>query len=464
QKQQPEPFIVLLTEALAEIIEVDRHWYDDGDPRNNPEFFVEAFQRLILRFIIANRGKKFMTLPIDPEPRVPAEGSRGLSLTRTSLAVSTSNQGTSSGKKRSRDIRDNEDKGGEGGQEGNEGEEGAQRNDDKRKRRRARTEAGTNEAGTSEQGISDECLIEFLIQGQAITIPSPPNGVESVKREFLKVMNSVAVSVRELHFQSSPLLVFKTLKDYSLRGHYVYNTCRPSFVAAWEDHFNGDQPPPWPLIRLVGEDTRKKKSRSLRKALANSYLHYLLLARPDLHVALGMFISNTEIVLQVGIGGYGIRNLRVNWNSKDLSRLLYAFIYRLYDPGQFADPTYATEASLLPDLVTYTITLMVEIKIDGVPTGEKRAVSCRNFAPTFASNPFGTRTHVLWNPESDVMLGNKRLHVFKDQLCDVGTRSDKYAVIERAHNSETIPGVVGTVYHEMHLYRAWGALHCSFAT
>ena len=43
----------------------------------------------------------------------------------------------------------------------------------------------------------------------------------------------------------------------------------------------------------------------------------------------------------VGIGGVGIRQLKVNWEDKDLHKFIYAFIYHLYDPSHFADPSYA---------------------------------------------------------------------------------------------------------------------------
>jgi hypothetical protein len=45
----------------------------------------------------------------------------------------------------------------------------------------------------------------------------------------------------------------------------------------------------WPLIRLAGEDTSKGKSKEEHKLQSVSYLHYLLLARPDLHVSSNLY-------------------------------------------------------------------------------------------------------------------------------------------------------------------------------
>jgi hypothetical protein len=50
-----------LIKSLAAILVVDRHWLPKSSARKRPEYMCEAFQRLILRFIISERDKYFMT-------------------------------------------------------------------------------------------------------------------------------------------------------------------------------------------------------------------------------------------------------------------------------------------------------------------------------------------------------------------------------------------------------------------
>ena len=69
---------------------------------------------------------------------------------------------------------------------------------------------------------------------------------------------------------------------------------------------------------------------------AISYLHYLLLARPDLHVAQGLLTTEASITFLFGIGGLGIRSFEVPWH-KEVYKVAYPFFYRVYDPGDFAD-------------------------------------------------------------------------------------------------------------------------------
>ena len=49
-----------LIKDLAAILVIDSHWLAESDPRKDPCYITEAFQRLILQFIINNRGKEFM--------------------------------------------------------------------------------------------------------------------------------------------------------------------------------------------------------------------------------------------------------------------------------------------------------------------------------------------------------------------------------------------------------------------
>jgi hypothetical protein len=58
-----EPVFFLLS-GLAAILLVDRHWLDESVTRNDPEYVPEAFQHLILQFILNNCDKKFMMEPV----------------------------------------------------------------------------------------------------------------------------------------------------------------------------------------------------------------------------------------------------------------------------------------------------------------------------------------------------------------------------------------------------------------
>ena len=88
----------------------------------------------------------------------------------------------------------------------------------------------------------------------------------------------------------------------------------------------------WPCVRFAG---KKGAFRKEQKKQAISYLHYLLLAQPDLHVAQGMLISNEGILFLLGIEVVGIRSLPVTWKSSSLPKLMYAFIFRFYKPEHF---------------------------------------------------------------------------------------------------------------------------------
>ena len=235
-----------------------------------------------------------------------------------------------------------------------------------------------------------------------------------------------------LVFRKGPTLEFRDTGYKSQSGHVTDARCRPDITAALQGHWKGDVVP-WPLIRLAGEVASKGTAHPDQPKQAMSYLHYLLLARPDLDVAQGLLIDDKKVTFLFGIGGEGIRQFDVEWEVRDLNKLLYAFIYRLYEPGAFADSSYFTEVDE-KTTVTYTITI-------NYPGGPKE---CRGFYSIYARNPFATRTHVLSNP--GFTLEGKVLTILKDQICR-GRRFEELEILNnRVHNPEQVPGVVVAAY------------------
>ena len=82
------------------------------------------------------------------------------------------------------------------------------------------------------------------------------------------------------------------------------------------------------------------KNKDVRRKNTASYLYYLLLARPNLHIAQGLLTSNTGVLFLLGTSGVGIQEFFVPWKNEDLYKFLYAFIFCLYEPAHFADQSY----------------------------------------------------------------------------------------------------------------------------
>jgi hypothetical protein len=118
-----------------------------------------------------------------------------------------------------------------------------------------------------------------------------------------------------------------------------------------------------------------------------------------------MLIDQKQVLFLLGIEGVGIRGVSVTWKSSNLPKLMCAFIYRLYKPAHFADPSYL---SVKPDVPKKSVKYSVRITLSQTNT-----IVCRGFFPLFAANPFGTRTHVLTNPSSNVEVNGQVLTVLK---------------------------------------------------
>jgi hypothetical protein len=232
--------------------------------------------------------------------------------------------------------------------------------------------------------------------------------------------------------------VFKDTEYKSPKGHITGTMCRPDIIAAFDRDWQGDIA--WPCVRLVGKKASTRESLKDQAKHTNSYLYFLLLARPDLYIAQGLFISNSEILFLLGTGGVGVKKLSVKWDDKTLYRLLYAFIYRLYNPGHFVDETYInTDKTSGHTSYTFNIT----------PSQGSAAMICPGFNHIYAGNPFSTRTHVFSNPTSRVSVKDKALVVIKEQICEVGRWSDELEILDKVHQPVSVPGVVQGVYSEV---------------
>ena len=115
------------------------------------------------------------------------------------------------------------------------------------------------------------------------------------------------------------------------------------------------------------------------------------------------------------------------------------------DSGTPLDQSYVDMVHLA-DRVMFTIRIPLGAGLDGVET--ERELECAGFSPLYATNPFGTRTHILSNPDSDIMIDGRVLTVFKDQLCRPDPRFDEYTILNHIHDQEEMPGVVEAVYHK----------------
>ena len=77
--QPVQPLLI----ALAAVLVVDTFWLKESDTRNDPEYVCEAFQRLILQFLLNNDNEGFLRHEVGPHRRQVGSLTQILSLTET---------------------------------------------------------------------------------------------------------------------------------------------------------------------------------------------------------------------------------------------------------------------------------------------------------------------------------------------------------------------------------------------
>ena len=240
-----------------------------------------------------------------------------------------------------------------------------------------------------------------------------------------------------LDFPDHKTLVFRDTGNKSPPGHVTDTKCKPDITAAFENDWKENGVVHWPFIRLAGEVASAGMNRDEQKSQAASYLHYLLLARPDLYVAQGLLSSDNTVIFYFGIGGEGIWQFEVGWKDREFNNLLYAFIYRLYEPRDFVDSSYIKTEFDKETTAKYTINI----------TYQGSTKECCGFYSIYARNPFATRTHVLSNPNFKIEGNN--LTALKDQFCRVKRRFEELTILNKyVHKPKRVPGVVVAAYGE----------------
>lgn len=238
------------------------------------------------------------------------------------------------------------------------------------------------------------------------------------------------------------------IPEHTIQPKHVTDTqCKPDIVAAFEDDWQGsdsNQVKAWPLIQLTGEIASKGKTVYQQRRQAAAYLHYHLLARPDLYVAHGLLITRSGVTFLAGIGGEGkILDIELPFSDGDLCPLLYALIHHIYEPGASKDSTIKITFDPRSQTCLHTLTLKDETK----------SVECPNFRALYASSPFSTRTHVFVIPEDEenlaTIINGERLHVVKEQYCRRNSRFNEAVVLKHIHKDGLVPGVIRLLNSEV---------------
>ncbi|KAI9455217.1 hypothetical protein F5148DRAFT_1369876 [Russula earlei] len=143
------------------------------------------------------------------------------------------------------------------------------------------------------------------------------------QESFLELANTAAQIIKDEYFSQGNTLEFRDMGNKSPPGHVMDTKCKPDIMAAFQNNWKDDVVR-WPFIQLAGETASRGKPPNIQRGQVISYLHYLLLARPDLYIAQGLLSSEKGLTFFFGIGGEGIQEFHVQWDHERFDQLLYS--------------------------------------------------------------------------------------------------------------------------------------------
>ncbi|EAU85832.2 other/FunK1 protein kinase [Coprinopsis cinerea okayama7 len=282
--------------------------------------------------------------------------------------------------------------------------------------------------------------------------------------EFFKDVNAVCEQMRAA-FNFKRLLIFKETQNTIQQGHVSDTVAKPDLVAGFEDHWYDGRAPAtqkkseagkggsadphkedlkshmlWPLIRLAGEIALSSETQGEQIQHAGTYLDLLLEARPDFKAAFGLLLSENSVFVLVGETGAGIRLFSFSWGSRDLRTAMRAMVYRLYNPGEWANTSieacFRTASTKdKPPSCVYNLTFPC--------SDSQKAPVYKNYFCRYGKSSFGTRTHVFVHggPQPQTINGFP-LRAIKIQLCRDSGRFNEIMVLNHIHKNAVLPGVI----------------------
>ena len=226
------------------------------------------------------------------------------------------------------------------------------------------------------------------------------------------------------------------------KDHPTGTICRPDIVASRQRgavHWTG--------IEATVEVHSSGKTVEGAGIQSASYSIFLLQARPDLLAVQGFCVTKTGIMLSITSSSCVKMTEALNMSDHAHRVLLYAFVNRLYDPGQdMIDPSVKRRWD---DTVPHPH-YVFDITLNPV---DRNPVICSGYRTVYARESLGQRAHIFVNEANPTHYNGVPIPVIKDAYCNEHNRFTEDEIINHIHRKGDVPGIVHIVYAEVVYYQ-----------
>jgi hypothetical protein len=184
----------------------------------------------------------------------------------------------------------------------------------------------------------------------------------------------------------------------------------------------------WSRLEATGAEEPGKSDQE-REAQAGAYTAYHLQARPDLVSVVGICVNVSSFKLFFSNACRVYHTATIKWSDANARKLLYAWMWRLYNPE--LDPSITIDMMTSP-IPTFT-----------VATDDNKRHGSLSILHTGES--IGLRSIVLARPRPGCSLAADELDpniVIKEQYIEEGRSFVEGPILKRIHTGGWFPGVV----------------------
>ena len=253
--------------------------------------------------------------------------------------------------------------------------------------------------------------------------------------------------------------------------HPTGTKCRPDIVAVSKT-ISGTLH--WSHVQATGEEESEGKSIADQEAQEGAYTAYHLQARPDFVSVPGILVGLSSFKLFFSNAHWVYHTPAITWNTDESRKLLYAWMWRLYNPE--CDESIAVDMETSPPTFTVvaggTTYKQLIVSCAGESIG-RRTIVFQRFRPEpeggasegeqgqeIAENPPGDSPNIHGSQNAERRRSKRRKNasssrntqgpdiVIKEQYIEPSRRFKEGPILEKIHEDGDFPGVVRLGYYE----------------
>jgi hypothetical protein len=225
-------------------------------------------------------------------------------------------------------------------------------------------------------------------------------------------------------------------------NHPTRTKCRPDIIAITKSLETSSGTLHWSHVLVTGEEESEGKIPAEQEAQEGAYTAYHLQARPDFVSVPGILVGISTFKLFFSNAHWVYHTPAIPWNDGEARKLLYAWMWRLYNPE--CDKSITVDMETSPPTFTVIAGRTTYNQLVVSRAGEsigRRTIVFEKLGPRASEGEQQQAQHLQGRSQDPNIL-------IKEQYVEPSRRFKEGPILKKIHRDGDFPGVVRLDYHE----------------